>query len=67
MIVDVVFDTIQEIHGDGVAIPLIEQNVRRALAVSQRGYLLSDGCILRSGPSAALLEDPEAQRVCLGV
>jgi branched-chain amino acid transport system ATP-binding protein len=46
---------------------LVEQNVRRALAISDRGYLLSDGSIVRSGTSAELLEDAEVQRVCLGV
>jgi branched-chain amino acid transport system ATP-binding protein len=67
VVVDVLFDAIAEIHATGVAILLVEQNVRRALAMSDRGYLLSDGSIVRSGPSAALLEDAEVQRVCLGV
>jgi branched-chain amino acid transport system ATP-binding protein len=67
VIVDVLFDAIGEIHESGVAILLVEQNVRRALAMSDRGYLLSDGTIVRSGLSAELLEDAEVQRVCLGV
>ena len=67
VIVDVLFDAIVEIHASGVAILLVEQNVRRALAMSDRGYLLSDGAIVRSGPSSELLEDAEVQRVCLGV
>ena len=37
------FDAIGEIHASGVAILLVEQNVTRALAISERGYLLSDG------------------------
>jgi len=67
VIVDVLFEAIGEIHASGVAILLVEQNVRRALAMSDRGYLLSDGTIVRSGPSSELLEDAEVQRVCLGV
>jgi len=67
VIVDVLFEAIAEIHAAGVAILLVEQNVRRALALSDRGYLLSDGAIVRSGTSAELLEDAEVQRVCLGV
>ena len=46
---------------------LVEQNVTRALAISQRGYLLNDGCILRSGTGKTMLDDPEVQRVCLGI
>src|SRR5262245_55919105 len=67
VVVDVLFQAIADIHATGVAILLVEQNVRRALAISDRGYLLSDGSIVRSGTSAELLEDAEVQRVCLGV
>ena len=67
VVVDTVFDVLQEIHASGVSILLVEQNVARALAVSQRGYLLSDGSIVRSGAADALLADRELQRICLGV
>jgi branched-chain amino acid transport system ATP-binding protein len=67
VVVDALFDAIGEIHAAGVAILLVEQNVRRALAVSTRGYLLSDGSIVREGTSKELLEDAVVQRVCLGV
>jgi branched-chain amino acid transport system ATP-binding protein len=65
--VDVMFDALREINAGGVSILLVEQNVTRALALSQRGYLLSDGGIVREGAAAALLEDSEVRRVCLGV
>ena len=39
----------------------------RALAISERGYLLSDGSIVRSGTGRTMLEDAEVQRVCLGI
>ncbi len=67
VVVDTLFDALQEINAAGVAILLVEQNVTRALAVSQRAYLLSDGSIVRSGTAAAMLRDPEVQRICLGV
>jgi branched-chain amino acid transport system ATP-binding protein len=67
IVVDAVFDALQEIHASGVSILLVEQNVTRALAIAQRGHLLSDGTIVRSGPAAELLEDPEVRRICLGV
>jgi branched-chain amino acid transport system ATP-binding protein len=46
---------------------LVEQDVTRALALSSRGYLLSDGRILLRASATELLVDPEVQRVCLGV
>jgi branched-chain amino acid transport system ATP-binding protein len=66
-VVDAVFDALQEIHAAGVSILLVEQNVTRALEISQRGHLLSDGTIVLSGTAAELLADPEVQRICLGV
>jgi branched-chain amino acid transport system ATP-binding protein len=67
VVVDRLFDALQEIHAGGVSILLVEQNVTRALAISQRGHLLADGTIVRSGAADALLADPEVQRICLGV
>jgi branched-chain amino acid transport system ATP-binding protein len=67
VVVDTLFDVLGEINGTGVSMLLVEQNVARALAVSQRGYLLSDGSMLRSGTAQALADDPEVRRVCLGI
>jgi branched-chain amino acid transport system ATP-binding protein len=67
VVVDTLFDALQEIHATGVTILLVEQNVSRALAISQRAHLLSDGSILKSGGAAELLVDPDVQRICLGV
>ena len=67
VVVDTLFDVLEEIHASGVSILLVEQNVTRALAISQRGYLLSEGSIVLSGTGEAMLDDPEVQRVCLGV
>jgi branched-chain amino acid transport system ATP-binding protein len=67
VVIDTLFDVLQEINATGVSMLLVEQNVTRALAISQRGYLLSDGSITRAGTAVALLEDPEVQRVCLGI
>jgi branched-chain amino acid transport system permease protein len=45
VIVDEVFEVLTTIHGRGVSILLVEQNVQRALEISQRAYLLSEGRI----------------------
>jgi branched-chain amino acid transport system ATP-binding protein len=67
VVVDALFDALVEIHTSGVSILLVEQNVTRALAISERAHLLSDGEIVLSGEAGAMLEDPEVQRICLGI
>jgi branched-chain amino acid transport system ATP-binding protein len=67
VVVDTLFDALEEIHTSGVSILLVEQNVTRALAISQRAYLLSDGVIVHSGNAQEMLHDPDVQRICLGV
>jgi branched-chain amino acid transport system ATP-binding protein len=67
VVIDTLFDVLQEINATGVSMLLVEQNVTRALAISARGYLLSEGSILQSGTGEAMLVDPEVQRVCLGI
>ena len=66
VVVDTMFDALQEINASGVSILLVEQNVTRALAVSQRGYLLSDGHRPLGDRRGSAL-DAELRRICLGV
>ena len=65
-VVDTVFDTIQAIRKEGVAVLLVEQNVMRALEIAERGYVLEGGKIVRQGSGAELLNDPEVRRAYLG-
>ena len=60
------FETIANIHREGVAIVMVEQNALQALAVAQRGYILVDGRNSRTGPAAALAADAEVRRFFLG-
>jgi branched-chain amino acid transport system ATP-binding protein len=62
-----VFETIRRIREDGVTVLLVEQNVRQALEIASRGYVLETGRIVRSGTSAELREDPEIRRAYLGI
>ena len=65
-VVDTVFDTIQAIRRDGVAVLLVEQNVVRALEIAERGYVLEGGKIVREGSGEELLDDPEVRQAYLG-
>lgn len=57
---------IQQISGQGGTILLVEQNARMALKISQMGYVLELGRVLRGGPSRELLEDEQVKRSYLG-
>ncbi len=65
-LVDRVFEIIDEIHRDGTAIFLVEQNARMALEVASRGYVLQQGRIVLSGSSAELLASEAVREAYLG-
>ncbi|MDR1534798.1 MAG: ABC transporter ATP-binding protein [Planctomycetota bacterium] len=66
LMVEKVFALIRDIRKGGIAVLLVEQNSAQALAVADRGYVLSSGRVIISGPAADLLRDPRVGRVYLG-
>ena len=62
-----VFTIIGQINARGVTVLLVEQNVRQALEIAHRGYVLETGRVVRSGSARDLLEDPEIKRAYLGL
>jgi len=65
-LVSLVFDRIKEVNAHGVAIVLVEQNAKRALALADRGYVLEAGRNRYEGAGNALLTDPDVGRLYLG-
>jgi neutral amino acid transport system ATP-binding protein len=65
-LVDAVFDKVAEINRAGVTVLMVEQNARRALAMSARGYVLDLGRNRFEGPGRQLLEDPKVAELYLG-
>jgi branched-chain amino acid transport system ATP-binding protein len=65
-IVQEVFRVVNEIHARGVTMLLVEQNVRQALATSQRGYVLENGRIVLEGTGPELLASEATQKAYLG-
>ena len=61
-----VFETVQEINSKGVAILLVEQNAKRALNFSDRGYVLDQGRNAYQGKGQELLNDPRVVDLYLG-
>src|SRR5580704_4627375 len=60
------FRIIKDIHQSGVAILMVEQNAAMALSIADRGYVLSTGEIVLSGPAADLLASEDLKRAYLG-
>jgi ABC-type branched-subunit amino acid transport system ATPase component len=60
------FAEIEEINRRGVTILMVEQNARRALAISDRGYILEMGRNRFQGPAKSLLDNPEVCSLYLG-
>ena len=66
VVVGAIFANLVAINRAGITVLLVEQNVLRALRLSHRAYVLENGTISLSGPSAALLADPRIRRAYLG-
>ena len=64
--VDAIFEKTQEVNDAGVTILMVEQNARRALAMSDRGYVLDLGKDRFEGPGQDLLDDPKVAELYLG-
>jgi branched-chain amino acid transport system ATP-binding protein len=65
-LVRAILDALVEINRDGVAILLVEQNVRAALTLAHRAYILEGGRVVGEGAGPALLHDPHVRQAYLG-
>ncbi|MCY3639168.1 MAG: ABC transporter ATP-binding protein [Chloroflexota bacterium] len=61
-----IFDRLRVIRGTGVALLIVEHNIRTALAMSDRGYVLADGENRLDGSAVGLLNNPDIGRLYLG-
>ena len=66
IIVQEIFRILRTINEDGLTIFLVEQNVRQALRIADRAYVLETGSIVLSGSGPTLLNDPKVQAAYLG-
>lgn len=65
--VDEVFAKVRAFQAGGVAVLMVEQNARRALAQADRGYVLDQGQNRFEGPGPSLLANPDVARLYLGL
>lgn len=66
LMVDKIFEVVEDIHRRGTTILLVEQNASRALQLADRGYVMESGEITMTGGGRALLEDPKVRAAYLG-
>mgnify|MGYP001010566053 FL=1 len=66
ILVEQIFDIIQEINNGGTSILLVEQNALMALSIADRGYVLDTGRVVLQGPADDLLHNPTVINAYLG-
>ncbi len=66
LLVQEIFDIIQDVHEQGMTILLVEQNAQMALSVADRAYVLETGRIVMEGTGAQLLADERVRTAYLG-
>ena len=66
ILVEQIFEIIQNLHKNGTTILLVEQNAQMALSVADRGYVLETGRIVNTGRGVDLLEDESVKKAYLG-
>jgi len=66
LLVQEIFDTIEELHRSGVTILLVEQNINQALRIADYGYVLTSGKIFLSGTYEELRREEKVREMYLG-
>ncbi|MDP2935175.1 MAG: ABC transporter ATP-binding protein [Dehalococcoidia bacterium] len=67
IVIEAIFSTIRDLRQEGITILLVEQNVRVALEIADRGYVLQNGRVALEGPSKALMGDEMVRSAYLGL
>jgi branched-chain amino acid transport system ATP-binding protein len=62
-----VFDIVRTLNGQGITLLLVEQNVRHALELAHRGYVLENGRVVLEGAGKELLADARLKQAYLGL
>ncbi len=62
-----ILDTVVKIKKEETTVLLVEQNLVQSLKISDRGYILEDGRIVRTGMGRELLQDEDIKKKYLGI
>jgi branched-chain amino acid transport system ATP-binding protein len=66
IMVDKIFEVVNDIHQRGTTVLLVEQNASRALQLASRGYVMDSGEVTMGGDAKKLLNDPKVRAAYLG-
>jgi branched-chain amino acid transport system ATP-binding protein len=66
MLVEHIFEVIEQLKAEGLTILLVEQNVHHALDLADRAYIMESGRIRMEGSAADLRHDPRVESAYLG-
>jgi len=67
IVVAEMFEAVRRINAEGTTVLLVEQNVRQALEIATRGYVVETGRVVGSGTQAELLASDEIRKAYLGL
>jgi branched-chain amino acid transport system ATP-binding protein len=67
VLVEQIFEIIQEINSQGMTVLLVEQNALQALSIANRGYVLQSGTIVLEDDAKALTQNETVQKAYLGL
>ncbi|MGE5381361.1 MAG: ABC transporter ATP-binding protein [Methylocystaceae bacterium] len=67
LLVSTMFEIVKQINASGTTVMLVEQNVKQALKISKRGYVLENGAVALEGHSHDLLDNPHVKKAYLGL
>ena len=66
IIIQQIFDIIEQLRDEGVTVFLVEQNANQALKIADRAYVLENGRVVMQGTGEQLLNDPKVRDAYLG-
>ena len=66
LLVSEIFEIIETLRREGKTVLLVEQNAKKAMAVSDRVYVLETGTISAEGPASELINDERIKKAYLG-
>jgi branched-chain amino acid transport system ATP-binding protein len=66
IMVDKIFEVVNDIHQRGTTVLLVEQNASRALGLANRAYVMDSGVVTMEGEAKSLLADPRVRAAYLG-
>jgi branched-chain amino acid transport system ATP-binding protein len=67
LLIELIFETINQLASQGMTILLIEQNAAAALDVADRGYVIERGRVVHAGSAAELQESADIRSTYLGI